>query len=267
MKSVEDGSMERLEEETEQLRLALFTGAHASPEIDLSPLLETHYEDEDWASSLCEWRTKAKNNPFLHEWPVEDQVTFDTWIVRNCLNKTALAEQLAFGNNKHEVVDGELTTGNSVAGEGAKRDDESELFLKDDLLSIVNAVKCKLVPDLQLSSSRNENSGSKVGHEEETDEYFASIAASDSNTAREADFLREQQRIILLAARRDRRFNATIARKKWEKKMAWKRKDPSVTSPFPLFDQIMEAEQEALRKKQEETRRKLKKLGKDKERS
>ncbi len=260
--------MERLEEETEQLRLALFTGAHTTPEIDLSPLLETRYEDEEWASSLAEWRTKAKMTPFLHEWPVEDQVAFDTWIVRNCLNKTALAEQLAYGNNKPQMVAGKLTEGNSVAEEGGKEaDDESELFLKDDLLPIVNAVKCKLVPNLQLSSSRHEDSGNKVGDEEESEENFVRIP-SVSNITDEAEFLREQQKILLLAARRHRRFTATIARKKWEKKMAWKRRDPSVTSPFPIFDQVMEAEQEELRKTHEKKGRKLKKqLVKEKESS
>ncbi len=257
--------MERLEEETEQLRLALFTGAHTSPEIDLSPLLETRYEDEEWVSSLSEWRAKAKSTPFLHEWPIEDQVTFDTWIVRNCLNKTALAEQLAYGNNKPQMVAGELVEGNSLTGEGGKADDETELFLKDDLLPIVNAVKCKLVPELQLSSSRREELGNRVGDEEKEEDF--ALTPSDSNVAEEADFLREQQRVLLLAARRDRRFTATVARKKWEKKMAWKLKDPSVTSPFPIFDQIMEAEQGELRKQQEETRRKLKKLGKEKESS
>ncbi len=260
--------MERLEEETEQLRLALFTGAHSTPEIDLSPLLEARYEDEEWVSSLSEWREKAKSTPFLHEWPIEDQVTFDTWIVRNCLNKTALAEQLAYGNNKPEMVAGELVAdGNALTGEGSEAHDETELFLKDDLLPIVNAVKCKLVPELQLSSSRHKELGNRVGDDKEKDEDFA-LSPSDSNVAEEADFLREQQRVLLLAARRDRRFTANVARKKWEKKMAWKRKDPSVTSPFPIFDQIMEGEQEELRKQQQvEMRRKPKKLRKEKESS
>jgi hypothetical protein len=207
MRSLDDGSMEKLEEEVARLRIALFPQSMPRPLEEAFPLVSCREDDEEWAMAHQDWLMKAAAAPHLKDWDDRSRRRLEAWIMKDCIDETAVLQWI------HQY--------------------RNTVPLGSDFKQLVLSMALKeLLPDLELEESDDLSGAPQAGeslgksYDEEAEVYTG-----------DESILHEQEKVLLRAARRHRRFKADQARIKWEYRRTVERGDVAVQ--FPLLDRII----------------------------